>query len=360
MWKCSLIGLKIIGWGMVGMLFLTATGCEYFNGYKRGPDRHAAMIVVNGRTVPNIGRLPTAIPVPPGNLNYEAKILLGKQLFFDDRLSKGNAISCAFCHNPGTGWADRNDFSRGVTGQLGDRQAPTVLNTGFNPFQFWDGRVGSLEEQALLPIINPIEMAETHENVVRKLSKLQGYRDQFQAVFGTVVNIQGVGEAIAAYERTIISKGSAFDKFVLGDESALSKDAKRGRIVFTGKARCIHCHNGPNFTDNQFHNLGVPQVGTAKTDKGRFNVTLRKKDTGAFKTPTLRSISETSPYMHDGVFKTLEDVVKFYNKGGGKNKHLDSLIKPLGLTSKEITYLIAFLNALTGEPIPFEFPDLPK
>ncbi len=325
-----------------------------------GEETAPGMVTIDGHTVPDIGPLPTAVPIPATNLNYASKIKLGEQLYFDGRLSQNNSISCAFCHTPGLGFADPKQVSVGVDGKRGGRQAPTVYNTAFNPVQFWDGRAGSLEEQAIGPIINPVEMAETYENVVKKLSALQGYRDQFQAVFGTGVSVQGIAEAIAAYERTIISTNSAFDKYVLGDKSAMSKEAQRGLALFKGKARCILCHNGPNFTDNQFHNLGVPQVGPMKEDLGRYYVTKQERDKGAFKTPTLRSIIETAPYMHDGAFKTLEEVVDFLNKGGGPNSHLSPLMKPLGLKDQEKTDLIAFLQALTGEEIPFEFPELPE
>lgn len=325
-----------------------------------GEETTPGMVTIDGYTVPDIGPLPTAVPVPAANLNYASKIKLGEQLYFDGRLSKNNAISCAFCHTPGLGFADPKQVSLGVDGKRGGRQSPTVYNTAFNPVQFWDGRAGSLEEQAIGPIVNPVEMAETYENVVKKLSALQGYRDQFQAVFGTGVSVQGIGEAIAAFERTIISTNSSFDKFVLGDQTAMSEDAQRGMALFKGKARCILCHNGPNFTDNQFHNLGVPQVGPMKEDLGRYYVTRQERDKGAFKTPTLRSIIETAPYMHDGAFKTLEEVVDFLNAGGGPNSHLSPLMKPLGLNAKEKTDLIAFLQALTGEEIPFEFPKLPE
>jgi cytochrome c peroxidase len=318
------------------------------------------MITVDGHTVPDIGPLPTAVPVPATNLNYAAKVTLGKQLYFDGRLSKNNAISCAFCHNPVAGFADPNQTSVGVGGKRGGRQAPTVYNTAFNLFQFWDGRAGSLEEQAIGPIHNPIEMAETHENVVKKLGQIKGYREQFQSALGTGVNIQGIAEAIAAYERTIISTNSAFDKFVMGEQQAMGEDAQRGMAVFKGKGRCILCHNGPNFTDNGFHNTGVPQVGPLKEDFGRYDVTRRERDKGAFKTPTLRSITETSPYMHDGAFKTLEEVVDFYDQGGQANPNLDARIKPLGLSPEEKTDLLAFLKALTGEKLPFEFPKLPE
>ena len=317
-------------------------------------------IEVAGMRVPDIGPLPTTVPIPATNLNYQSKIKLGEQLYFDGRLSKNGAISCAFCHTPGLGFADPKQVSIGVEGKQGGRQAPTVYNTGFNPVQFWDGRAGSLEEQAIGPIINPVEMGETHENVVKKLSQIQGYVQQFQLVFGTGVSMQGIAEAIAAYERTIISTNSAFDQFVLGEKTAMSEEAQRGMVLFKGKARCILCHNGSNFTDNQFHNLGVPQVGPLKEDLGRFYVTRRPQDKGAFKTPTLRSIIETAPYMHDGAFKTLEEVVEFFDQGGGKNPNLSPFMKPLGLTQPEKMDLVAFLKALTGEEILFEFPTLPE
>ncbi len=326
------------------------------------PSGHAphGTLTIDGVTVPDIGPLPAVVPVPSSNLNYAAKIELGKQLYFDGRLSKNNAISCAFCHNPGTGFADSRQTSIGVGGGIGGRQSPTVYNTAFNHVQFWDGRARSLEEQAIGPIHNPVEMAETHEHVVAKLGKIKGYQQQFRAVFGTDVNLQGIAEAIAAYERTILSTNSAFDKYMMGDQKAMDEAAARGHALFKGKARCILCHNGPNLTDNQFHNLGVPQVGPMKEDLGRYNVTRAEKDKGAFKTPTLRSITETSPYMHDGAFKTLEEVVEFMDQGGGSNPHLSSLMQPLHLMTEEKADLVAFLKALTGEPLKFSMPQLPK
>ncbi|MCK6499151.1 MAG: cytochrome-c peroxidase, partial [Nitrospira sp.] len=183
------------------------------------PSAHAPhrTVTLDGITVPDIGPLPSSVPMPGTNLGYAAKVELGKQLYFDGRLSKNNAISCAFCHNPGTGFADARQTSIGVGGGIGGRQSPTVFNTAFNPFQFWDGRARSLEEQAIGPIHNPIEMAETHEHVVAKLGKIKGYQQQFRVVFGTDVNLQGIAEALAAYERTVLSTNSAFDKYVGGD-----------------------------------------------------------------------------------------------------------------------------------------------
>ena len=319
----------------------------------------ADLVTVEGLAIPEIGPLPTSVPIPSTNLNYKAKVKLGKQLFFDGRLSKNGAISCAFCHNPGTGFADPRQTSIGIGGGVGGRQAPTVLNTAFNHLQFWDGRAGSLEEQAIGPIHNPIEMGETHENVVAKLGRIKGYQKQFQAVFGTDVNLQGMAEAIAAYERTVISTDSDFDDYVMGDQRAMTESAIRGMGLFKGKARCILCHNGPNFTDNRFHNLGVPQVGPMKEDFGRYYVTRDEHDKGAFKTPTLRSIAETAPYMHDGVFKTLEEVVDFLDDGGGANANLSPLVRKLGLSKEEKADLVEFLKALSGEQPKFVMPKLP-
>lgn len=346
---------------ILALLVLCALGAGS-GSVQASPSGHAphGTVTIDGVTVPDVGPLPTVVPIPSSNLNYTAKIELGKQLYFDGRLSKNNAISCAFCHNPGTGFADPRQTSIGVGGGVGGRQSPTVYNTGLNHVQFWDGRARSLEEQAIGPIHNPVEMAETHEHVVAKLGKIKGYQQQFRAVFGTDVNLQGIAEAIAAYERTVLSTNSAFDKYVLGVQKAMDEAAVRGLALFKGKARCILCHNGPNFTDNQFHNLGVPQVGPMKEDLGRFAVSRAEKDRGAFKTPTLRSITETAPYMHDGAFKTLEEVVEFLDQGGGSNPNLSPLVKPLNLTAEEKSDLVAFLKALAGEPIPFSMPQLPK
>jgi len=317
-------------------------------------------VTIDGLTVPDIGPMPTEVPTPPTNLSYTQKVDLGKQLYFDTRLSKNNSVSCAVCHNPGTGFADARQVSIGAFGTAGGRQAPTVYNTGFIPLQFWDGRAGSLEQQAIGPIHNPIEMAETHETVVPKIAKIPGYQKQFQLIFGGGASLQHIAEAIAAFERTIVSQNSTFDKYVMGDPRAMNDAATRGLGLFKGKARCILCHNGPNFTDNKFHNLGVPQVGPLKEDLGRYLVTRAEKDKGAFKTPTLRSIVETAPYMHDGVFKTLEEVIDFFDQGGGNNQNLSTLMKPLGLTAEEKSDLIEFLKALTGAPIKVSVPKLPK
>jgi cytochrome c peroxidase len=349
----STIHRRAAAWLCFGLIFTAVPAAGLLA--DEGPS-----IVVDGISVTDIGPLPAYVPTPPTNLGYAQKVELGRQLYFDTRLSKNNSVSCAFCHNPGTGFADARQFSIGAFGTAGGRQAPTVYNTGFLPLQFWDGRAGSLEEQAVGPIHNPIEMAETHESVVPKISKIPGYQKQFQLIFGGGASLQHIAEAIAAFERTIVSQNSAFDKYMLGDHQAMNEAAVRGMALFKGKARCVVCHNGPNFTDNQFHNLGVPQAGPLKEDLGRFLVSRQERDKGAFKTPTLRSIVETAPYMHDGVFKTLEEVIEFKNAGGGANPHLSPLMKPLGLTTEEQADVLAFLKALTGEPLKIGVPKLPK
>ena len=305
-----------------------------------------------------LGQLPK-VPTPSHNLQFEAKVELGKLLFFDPRLSIDNSTSCASCHIPSAGFADPRRVSIGVGGQPGRRNAPPVLNAAYNHLQFWDGRAGSLEEQALAPIQNPAEMAETLERVTAKLKKLKGYETRFQDVFGKNVSPDGIAQAIAAFERTLISTNSPFDRFVAGDKNALSESARHGYELFQGEARCVLCHNGPNFTDNKFHNIGVPSDQTQDQDLGRYEVTKRESDRRAFKTPSLRSIALTAPYMHNGGFKTLEEVVEFYEKGGEAVAGKDVFMTPLDLTRQEAKDLVEFMKSLTGELTTMIPPELP-
>lgn len=305
-----------------------------------------------------LGPLPS-IQIPAANAQFDAKVDLGKLLFFDPRLSKDGSISCASCHVPAAGFSDPRQFSIGVGGKMGGRNAPPVLNAAYNHVQFWDGRAGSLEEQALGPMQNPIEMANTLELAVKKLSKVKGYQTRFQAIFGHGVSADGIAQALAAFERTLISTNSPFDRHMAGDKSALSEAAQRGLALFQGKAKCVLCHNGPNFTDNKFHNIGVPQVGPLKEDLGRYNVTKRDADRGAFKTPSLRSVALTAPYMHTGGFKTLDDVMEFYNKGGEAVQGKDAFMTALNLTDQEKKDLVEFLKSLTGELTSMKAPKLP-
>jgi cytochrome c peroxidase len=287
------------------------------------------------------------VPVPEDNPMTVEKVALGRQLYFDTRLSADNTVSCATCHDPARGWTDHAAVSTGIKGQQGGRSAPSVINASYNIFQFWDGRAASLEEQAVGPIQNPIEMGETHENVVKKLNAIEGYRTQFRQIFGTDVTIDAVGKAIAAFERTVVSGDSPYDRYQAGDKTALSEEAVRGLALFTGKAQCSQCHVGFNLSDGVFHNIGVG-MQMEKPDLGRHDTTKEDKDRGAFKTPILRDLTKTAPYMHNGSEPTLETVVEYYNNGGFANDWLDPKMQPLNLTDQEKADLVAFMKALDG------------
>lgn len=286
---------------------------------------------------------------PEDNQPTAAKISLGKQLYFDGRLSKDGKVSCASCHDPQKGFSNDDNFATGVGGARGGRSAPSVINAAYYRQQFWDGRAKSLEEQALGPIQNPIEMAETLESVIKKLNGIDGYRSQFQDVFGTDATADGIAKAIAAYERTVLSGNAPYDKFKAGDESALSEAAARGRKLFFGKANCSACHGGSNFSDNSYHNIGIG-MKAEKPDVGREAISGLEGDRGAFKTPTLREIARTGPYMHDGSLKTLEEVVEHYAKGGIANEWLDEELFPLRLTADDKKDLIVFLKEGLSSP----------
>jgi cytochrome c peroxidase len=286
---------------------------------------------------------------PPDNPYSPEKVELGRLLYFDPRLSADGTLSCASCHDPKHAFTDGAPVSTGMKGQKGGRSAPTVINRAYSLAQFWDGRAGTLEEQAKGPMANPIEMANTHDAVVDTVKKVPGYRAMFAKSFGTEdITIDHVSMAIATFERTILSGNSPYDRYKAGQKTAMTASQIRGWQLFTGKARCDECHEGINFTSNAYANLGV---GTDKPepDEGRFAVTKNPKDWGTFKTPTLREIANTAPYMHDGSLKTLEEVVDFYDKGGKANKNLDSRIKAQHLTDQEKKDLAAFLRALSGE-----------
>lgn len=314
-----------------------------------------------------LGVLPPPL-IPPDNPQTTRKILLGKQLYFDTRLSNDNTISCATCHSPTMGWSDKGPTSAGIGKQMGGRRAPPASNSAYMPLQFWDGRSPSLEDQAKGPIQNPIEMGNTHQVMIRTVNDIPGYVEEFKEVFGTTpITVDQVAQAIAAFERTIVTTDSPFDRFVKGDETALTCLEKKGLEIFNGKGRCSCCHWGPNFSDGRFHNLGVPDIDPAKPDLGRSEITKNPADKGAFKTPTMRDVGLRPPYLHTGGEKTLEDVIVFYNKGGGfKDPNMDPMMIPLGLSKGEIAALVAFLeHGLTSlnpevadvKPIPAsEFP----
>ena len=292
----------------------------------------------------------TAVVIPPDNPMTVQKVELGRILFFDRRLSQDNTIACATCHLAKFGFTDGQPVSTGIKGQKGGRSAPTSFNRVFSSAQFWDGRAATLEDQSIGPFTNPIEHGFVNYDVmIAKMKKIPGYKPLFMQAFGEDITIGNVGKAIASFQRTVLSGNSPADKFDQGQEAgAIPEAAQRGLLLFRDKARCTKCHSGFNFTDEKFHNLGIGWDDN-KVDLGRYMVTNNAEELGAFKTPTLREISRSAPYMHDGRFKTLEEVVNFYNKGGVKNPHQDPLILPLELTDQEKSDLAAFLRTLNGE-----------
>ncbi len=299
--------------------------------------------------------------VPDNNPLSQAKIDLGRKLYFDTRLSKDNTVSCATCHDPDKGFSDASPVSTGFHKQKGARNAPTVMNRLFSKEQFWDGRAADLEAQALGPIQNPIEMGNTLQGMVSNIKAIQAYAPEFEKAFGSPeITAEKVGMAIASYERTVLAGNSPYDRYQSGDKTAMSESAVRGMAIFNDKNRgnCVTCHAGFNFTDESYHNLGVG-MDKPKPDLGRYEITKKEFDRGAFKTPTLRNITDCAPYMHDGSEKTLMETVEFYNKGGVPNKYLAQEIKPLNLSDQDKADLVAFMEALTGDVTGKEKPTLP-
>src|SRR5215471_2349255 len=307
----------------------------------------ALLLMAGDAPKPPAGLPPLAWPA--ANRYSAAKVELGRYLYFDKRLSADDTVSCATCHDPKFAFTDGAAVSTGIRAQKGNRSAPTVINRAYALAQFWDGRAGSLEEQAKGPMANPIEMGNTHEAVVSRLKAIAGYRPLFAKAFGgEEVDIDRVAQAIASFERTVLSGNAPYDRYKAGNRAAMSGASVRGMKVFFDKAQCDRCHEGSNFTLNAYANIGI---GTDKPepDVGRFAVTKDPKDWGAFKTPTLREIEHTGPYMHDGSLTTLDEVVEYYNKGGNPNRNLDQNIKKLNLTEGEKKDLVEFLKALSGE-----------
>jgi len=322
---------------------------------------------------------------PKDNAPSADKTALGKMLFFDTRLAGDSSISCATCHIPAQGFQKAEQLSPAYPATKHWRSVPTVLNAAFHKNFFWDGRAGSLEEQAQGPIQAPIEMNQNPAHLVQKLQQIPYYRDMFKKVFNTDVDFDNLAKAIAAFERTIISKNAPIDAFLKGDKNALDAEQKRGLALFKGKAGCIKCHHGPVLMDGGFHATGVPETEplqkesdriatrlffakdtgykgwkTVTRDQGREFITKSKSDRNKFKTMSLREVLDTAPYMHNGAFVTIEEVIDFYNKGGGDVENKDPLLKPLHLTDQEKSDLIAFLDSLSGDPIEIEAPELPK
>ncbi len=336
---------------------------------------------------PGIAPLPDKPLEPKDNPTTPVKVELGKLLYFDPRLSGDGSVSCATCHDPNHGWAKKRVMSPAYPENKHFRHSPTVLNVAYNTLMFWDGRVKTLEEQASKPIASPFEMNMNYDLLEERLKAIPQYRVLFRKAFPKdrePITIENVAKAIAAFERTIVCNDSPFDLYMRGDKEAMDEVQVKGMKLFVGKAGCVQCHNGPNFTDNKFHVTGVPknkveddalvkatrnfvirQAGFKNPDRfdrdlGRYFITKDRKDMGSFKTPTLRNVSLTPPYMHNGVFKNLREVIEFYNRGGGDVPNKDPRLKPLNLTEDEKEALLAFLEALTCNTIPeIEEPELP-
>jgi len=300
---------------------------------------------------------PHDVPSPAGNPTTAAKVALGKALFFDPRLSGSGAISCASCHNPSLGWQDSLARGVGNAGSKLGRHTPTILNAAWVEPLFWDGRAATLEDQAKGPLAAPAEMNMPHGDVVRVVRSIPGYAPAFQAAFPREeVTIDTIAKAIAAYERTVVSGEAPFDRWIAGDEGAISAAAKRGFMLYNAKARCASCHSGWRMTDDGFHDIGL-----AGDDPGRGKLVpgLVILD-HAFKTPTLRNIAERAPYMHDGSLGTLEAVVDHYDHGFQARPSLSTEIKPLHLTDQDKSDLVAFLHTLSSRDGDVAVPTLPR
>lgn len=291
--------------------------------------------------------------IPDDNPMTDEKIELGKTLYFDPRLSGNNVQSCMSCHAQGAGFGDGMAKFIGFEGVVGARNSPTIINSGYYKENFWDGRAGSLEEQALGPIQSEIEMNQNLDELVIELNGVPTYVEQFNKIFNDKISADNIAKALAAFERTIVVSDTAFDRYLQGDDDAISADAKDGMKLFAGKASCISCHAGPLLSDHNYHNLGM------SGDDGRFAVTGNEEDKGKFRTSGLRGVAHTAPFMHDGSLETLKDVVQYYNEGGGEHANKSALMNPLNLTDKEVNSLVAFLESLSGELPNVEKPEIP-
>jgi len=288
------------------------------------------------------------VPVPEDNPLTEEKATLGRRLFFDPILSSDYSTSCGSCHDPRRAFSDGLPLAVGVNARTGTRNSPALLNGAWGQSFFWDGRAESLEEQVLMPIENPNEFDMTIDGVLQRLRDHADYPGLFESAFEREVNREDLGRAIASYVRTIFSGDAPIDRYVSGEHAALSAQARAGLELFRGKANCVACHIGPTFSDEQFHNTGVAYRNGELVDEGRFSVTGEEAHRGAFRTPTLRHVNETAPYMHDGSLKRLEDVIDLYDRGGNHNPNLDEALRPLLLTAEEKQALVTFLFTLTG------------
>ena len=346
---------------------------------------HVLLFVLISSSVSTAGHLEPfkSVPVPVQNPQTPEKVELGRKLFFDRRLSGDGTMSCSSCHDPEQGFSDGLEISLSYPTTRNWRNSPTLMNVAFQKYLFHDGRASTLEDQALFPMMSAFELNQNLDFLEEEVRSVPEYVESFKKVFGDPdVTRQRIAMVIAAFERTLISEDAPLDRYLTGDKNALSPDALKGYDIFMGKGKCAECHHGANLVDDRFHALYVPEnpehlidpriAATRRfvakvyhfedyrnlaEDPGRYLITKARKDWKAFKTPTLREISRTAPYMHNGIFATLDEVIDFFDQGGGKG---NPALKPLKLTNAEKKQLKAFLTeALTGKELKFEYPKLP-
>lgn len=327
-----------------------------------------------------------AVPIPPGNPQTPQKVELGRLLFFDPRLSGDGGISCASCHDPAKGWGDGKALSEGYPGTKHYRNAQTVFNSAYMKELFWIGSVADLETVVRVHLTSAFLMHADGQLLEERLRQVPEYSRRFQQIFGTLPMFGQIVNAISSFARTIVSKNVPFDRYMRGEKDALSPQAVKGLGLFEAKAGCIQCHNGPLLTDHNYHNVSVPENPELRSDPlrqiglrydhlnhgvpayqkiiqdlGRYIISKKNGDKGKFRTPSLREVTRTGPYMHNGVFTTLDEVIEFYDRGGGDDPFgtKSSLLKPLGLTKEEKAALRSFLESLSGSEIKVEMPAKP-
>jgi cytochrome c peroxidase len=338
-----IISSIFLGWGLVQV--------------QQDEDKPSPVIPVD--TLPQIdlnAELPLGLsnppPVPEESPLSDEVVALGRKLFFDPILSEDGTVSCASCHQPDHGFASPDAKAVGLGGRIGKRNAPSLFNKAYAEHMFWDGRAQTLEEQALSPLSNPDELGSDVEVILKKLRGNEEYVGLFKEVFQAeevpeAVSKINIGKAIASFERTLVIGNTRVDRFHAAEYEALNESARQGMWIFESRGRCWKCHNGETFSDQKFHNTGV-SFGTADRDTGRFEHTENEEDQFKFKTPSLRGVAQTPPYMHDGSVKTLREVVEFYNKGGSReDPTLSKDIEPLNLSDEDVENLVAFLKALS-------------
>jgi cytochrome c peroxidase len=346
--RCAVFaGLPAIVAGGLAALGLVEIGCQ------SGEPMPLLVTPVSDADAFRPDRPPLGLPeltVPDDNPMTPEKVELGKMLYFDGRLSRNGKVACATCHDPQAAWAEHGPTSKGIDNQVGPRNAPTIINAAYATAQFWDGRAASLEEQALGPIQNPIEMGHSLPALVQVISKVPEYRERFKTVFGSEVTTEGVTKALAAFERTVLGGNSAYDRFRAGNSKALSAAQKRGLELFEN-CGCSTCHAPPLFSTYEYYNAGVG-MNKDQPDEGRKNVTRRMGDLGRFRVPSLREVARTAPYFHDGSAATLDEAVALMAAGGEDNRYLSPALKSVRaskLGEQDRKDLVEFLHGLSGD-----------